>query len=425
MAYDGRLFTRAVSVLIPLAITDQSTFSNNSRGTLIELFSLHYGSGATSSASPAERLPILKEMMYSQDSRIREVARDACTGALSIHGGFRMVGPEYRGLRRTAEPWWPKDREEIVDAFRNIWNLLDEARLSDMPEPDKKQCEKILTDKARSVALVHVSLVDIVTSSLENISKKGFESKKNVHIALNDMLRYDRKHHVTVSVERIESLLAELEGTSYPDTLRRYVGMPQWEEVHGANEEVKSIAVTKISELAMGAINNPEYLEDSIDWLLSKEAELAYNFGNALAAQDEEYKLYEYLLKSLLDRIHVEGITTLLLSGYLRGMFDRSKQRWETEAIRHLDSDYLELCGLDIVWRSGLSETIVLRILSLAKEGRLVDTKHLAVLENQFSPEVISDSTIHEIVYFFMQSEIPWNRASALVVLASNFCTQN
>ena len=421
MAYDGKLFERAVRVLLPLARTDTSTFSNNSRGTLVGLFSLAYGNVAPTSAPPDKRFPLLKEMMFSEQPEVRGIARDACESALRVFGAHRMVGPEYRGLRRTAKGWTPSTGKEVIDAFQRVWKLVDEASDLELPDDEKAALNKIITDNARGITTINESLADMVLDTLSRVAEKDLERQRAALNALYNILRYDKKRHPTEVISKIEALIAKLEGTSFDERLKRFVGMPQWEEIHGTEEEAKNRIETEMKRLATEVLDNPKMLMDNLDWLFSKEAELAQNFGNALANLDTDYSYYEMLLTAQSKMSPAKGGSTSLVSGYLRYMFDNDQKRWHSEALRHLNADYLTDYGLEMVSRSGLTDEIVRHILKLARDGKIVEPEHLQILEAPWIRKVMSDETVIDVMHFLKERQDFWGIASALVVFYFNY----
>src|SRR5690606_19434372 len=117
------LFPRAAAVLTRLALAENAGNSNNSRGTLVELFGIGYG-WAPTEAEPDERFPILEKLVRSSDTSERNLGLELCTEWLSPRGGVRFIGSEYQGLRPPVVFWRPTTSTDVFDAWRKVWRFL-------------------------------------------------------------------------------------------------------------------------------------------------------------------------------------------------------------------------------------------------------------------------------------------------------------
>ena len=113
----------ALRLLAKLALVEKSNFTNNAVGTLSSLFMIGYEWAATE-ASPEERLPALLEMLRSMNPEVQRLGLKVAVAALKTYGGFRIVGPEYQGIRERANLWKPKTNVDWHDGYRLYWNCL-------------------------------------------------------------------------------------------------------------------------------------------------------------------------------------------------------------------------------------------------------------------------------------------------------------
>src|SRR5690606_249579 len=103
----GSTTVRAVALLARLAANENASNSNNSTGTLIGLFRIGPEEAATE-ASPEARLPAIRALLRSRREKERLLGLQAMEAALdSSAAGFRIVGPEYQGLKERATLWIP------------------------------------------------------------------------------------------------------------------------------------------------------------------------------------------------------------------------------------------------------------------------------------------------------------------------------
>ena len=133
---------------LPLGEAENETYSNNASGTFAELFSPGPGKVAPTELPPLERVPILQEAFESDSKERRALALKASNVALQSRQFSRMGGIEYQGLRNEAELWEPKTYDEIHDAYRCVWKLLEE-QLDRLPEDERTEGINILLERAR------------------------------------------------------------------------------------------------------------------------------------------------------------------------------------------------------------------------------------------------------------------------------------
>ena len=101
------LTVRAIQVLVRFAVNENANFSNNSTGTLIGLFRIGPEAAATES-TPETRLVALLKLLRAPEDVERCLGLKAMGTALDNRNtGFRIVGPEYQGLKERAKLWIP------------------------------------------------------------------------------------------------------------------------------------------------------------------------------------------------------------------------------------------------------------------------------------------------------------------------------
>ena len=111
-AWDN-LFVRATNVLISMALAENASNSNNSKGLLSSLFSIGMG-WAPTEAPPSKRLPILQDLVKSKDANRRALGLELCEQWLKTHGGYRIIGAEYQRL----------EASNRILASQNIWRII-------------------------------------------------------------------------------------------------------------------------------------------------------------------------------------------------------------------------------------------------------------------------------------------------------------
>ena len=135
---------RAIRLLIKLAINETDTNSNNATGTVRGLFRIGPEAAATE-AAPAERLAALIPLLRSSFDKERELGLSCMEAALETRGrGYRIIGPEFQGLKPRAKLWIPKTYGDLWDAQHLYFKtLIDETeRWPDLMKP--KACSTML-----------------------------------------------------------------------------------------------------------------------------------------------------------------------------------------------------------------------------------------------------------------------------------------
>lgn len=116
--------TRVIPLLARLAINENASNANNSTGTLVDLFRIGPEAAATES-SPQVRLPALLKLLRSSLEAERNLGIKAMLAALVSDGtGFRIVGPEFQGLKGRAKLWIPKTYGEWWEAKHVYFQAL-------------------------------------------------------------------------------------------------------------------------------------------------------------------------------------------------------------------------------------------------------------------------------------------------------------
>ena len=117
-------FLRAAALLARLAVNENEGNSNNSTGTLVGLFQIGPEAAATE-ASPNERLPGALRLLRSDSDAHRRLGLRVFAAAMDSRGsGYRIVGPEYQGLKERANLWVPTTYDEWWDAHLKYFQAL-------------------------------------------------------------------------------------------------------------------------------------------------------------------------------------------------------------------------------------------------------------------------------------------------------------
>jgi hypothetical protein len=360
----GKLFLRAARLLLALGEAENERCANSASGVFAGLFSFGFGKLAPTEASPQDRVPVLKEALYSDSKERRILALDACDIALKTGHFVRLVGAEHQGIRREPNLWMPKTYGELFDAYIKVWQLLYE-RLDYLTEDEKGKVIEILFQHTSGLAQIS-NLSNMVIDTLINISQKPYVNKKEILPHIIKILHYDGKNLPENVRRRLEQLKDELTGTDFSSLMKRYVGMLLWEDEYDEKGKKTDTVKVQIERLAGAVIANTRLLETELNWLVTEEAQNGYAFGYELGKKDEGYPLLPQLLNA--QRNAVAKSSEYFLGGYFRAVFEKNKKKWEDILDNVANDERLAQLVPNLVWRSGMSDKAAVLILNLAKQ---------------------------------------------------------
>ena len=357
------LFVDAARLLLALGEAENESWSNNASGVFAGLFSPGRGKVAPTEASPAERLPVLKEAFESGSKERRLLALKACNEGLEFDHFSRMSGAEYQGLRKNADFWEPKTYGELFDAYRQVWQLLSD-QLARLPKDEREAAIDILLQHASRLAR-KPNLSDMVLDTVQLLSDKTYVDNRLLIKTVVEFLHHNGKDLPDDMRQRWEQLRDELVGSDFHSMMQRYVGMNLLVDAFDENEKYLEQGHPQIQTLAQQAVENPHLLESELPWLVTTEAYNGYAFGYQLGKKDNGFAMLSTLLEAR--RNVVDNASAYFLGGYFRALFDSNVAAWEEHLDALVDDTTLNVLIPDLTYRSGMTDRAGLRLLKLAK----------------------------------------------------------
>lgn len=359
------LFVDAARLLLALGEAENEDWSNNASGVFAGLFSLGSGRVAPTEASPAERLPVLKEAFESGSKERRLLAMKACNEGLEFDHFSRMSGAEYRGLRNDIDLWEPKTYGELFDVYRQIWHLLSE-QLARLPKDEREEAIGILLQRAFRLAK-RPNLSDMVLETLQMLSDKIYVDNRLLIKTVVEFLHDNGKDLPDDIRHRWEHLRDELVGSDFHSMMQRYVGMNLLVDAVDEDENYLEEGHPQIHTLAQQAVEEPHLLQSELQWLVTAEAHNGYAFGYQLGKRDNGFVMLPVLLDA--QRKAVENASAFFLGGYFRALFENNVTEWEKQLDALVEDPRLNVLIPDLTYRSGITDRAGLRLLKLAQEG--------------------------------------------------------
>lgn len=282
-------------MFLALGEAENETYGNNASGVFTGLFSPALRPVAPTEASPEERFPILSEALNSESIERKKLALRASRSALQSGSFYRMIGAEYQGGKPLPNLWFPKTYGEIFDAYRRVWEYFD-ANIDKFDREIRDEAVKVFLDSSWGVASIHPDLSKMVRTTIKKLSKYPWTEKEKILEVVIKTIHFDGKKMPPEVLQDWISIRDELTGTTYPELLRRYVGMDLLEDHFDEDSKRTNRVELRIQELATQAIKDTDLLVPEYSWLTTEKAKKGYVFGYKLGQVDTKFSLLNTLL---------------------------------------------------------------------------------------------------------------------------------
>ncbi len=391
------LFVDAARLLLALGEAENEGWSNNASGVFAGLFSPGRGKVAPTEASPAERLPVLKEAFESGSKERRLLALKACNAGLEFDHFSRMSGAEYRGLRNDIDFWEPKTYGELFDAYRQVWQLLSE-QFERLPADEREEAMGILLERAPRIAR-RPNLSNMVVDTIQMFSEKNYVDNRLLIKTVVEFLHHNGKDLPDDIRQCWEHLKDELIGSDFHSLMQRYVGTNLLVDAFDENENYFEEGHPQVHTLAQQAVEAPHLLQSELPWLVTTEAHNGYAFGYQLGKKDNGFTLLSTLLEAR--RNVVDNASAYFLGGYFKALFDINVAAWEEQLDALVDDTTLNGLIPEITRLSGMTDQAGLRLLKLAEKG-IMHVDSFVFFFGSSVTENLSDEVFTEWIKFLL-----------------------
>jgi hypothetical protein len=361
LAWHRDTFFGAARLLLALAEAENESIANNATGTWRQLFQMYLGG---TQVPAVQRHILIREALESESVERRSLAIQAIVSAL---GTYETRGGEAEHQRGRVVPaeYRPKTQEEAREARMSALELLDMA-LNDSEAVVKKGARDALLQSTRG--LVGMSLADQVLRRLKSLQVEGYEQRRDVRGTVQDTLKYEGTHLSQDQRDQFEEFLQELEGGTYRDRLRRWVGKWTNADWLRADDDDPERPYREITRLADEAFDSTDLLHEELGWLASAEAENVWFFGYRLGERDTDH----IWLGDLVERAR-KGFALVLLASYLRGRADSGESEWREDLLDDWAEHEPDLAQAvyEATWRGEPSDRGADRLARLVGLGRI------------------------------------------------------
>ena len=407
-------FEPAVRMLARMALAENAQNSNNSKGTITDLFSIGLG-WAPTQAPPEKRFPILREFIESRDDAERALGLELAKSWLSTYGGSRIVGAEYQGLRPTLEFWRPKTYGEVFQAWRGVWRLL----CSELDGSEGRRLHEIadvLTEAAGGLVRVGKLAHEVIDTLFKLAQLDALEKKTLIALVIRILKVRDDQLPSDV-IARIRAVDQVLTGSTLWDRISRYVLHSNWDEDYvpdGDNIVESAEPRTWLQQLSQELMQSPEHFVEYAKRLLKASGHRLPALGVACGrlATDESW---DSLLIQLVEESKEEA-NGEFLGGYLAGIRESQAARWEAALLRLLANPDVHRLATDCIHRSGISDKILERMRDLYLTGS-IDAGAFNRFAFRFDQNGVSEPMFRSLVDSLLGKPTPRSGATTVELI--------
>ena len=335
------LTVRAIQLLARLAVNENADFSNNATGTMVGLFRIGPEAAATE-ASPAERLPALLSLLRSPDEAPKRLALKAVDVALeNRNNGYRVVGPEFQGLKGRAKLWVPPTYGDWWDAKLLYFRaLVDET--SQWPQPQRPGvCQSLL--RAAQHQLRTPPCTELAFEVLDVLLDDPAMEPRELNRFFSHWHEYEEDDQQAGISARLRGMARHYAQRSLASRVQRYVIDVDWMEWDEGFRKVSGKPPTRIkclvAALARRIARKPELIAEVEQLLAPAESTQAlWYFGEQLALVDGR------TLLPALTRLAERSRHQVCLHGYLsstRKLDADFYHAWVQGALKDVDTAWL------------------------------------------------------------------------------------
>lgn len=363
-------FTRAADMLIPMALAENASYSNNSKGLLLSLFNFGLGWSATQ-AAPSKRLPILKDLVMSDDVSRRALGLEMCQRWLQTWSDPRTVGAEYQGSRPTIEFWRPETYGEVFDYWREVLRFL-RVEMKRFNATDRNQVADVLATASEGLVRIEAMASEVMDILFELAEDKEINRKSLIRFVIRALWRNSNDSDNTKAIlGRIRQLDKVLTGTSLWERTERYVLYSILQEdyvYHRGEEKESNLPAKRVRDLAQEYMRDFTTFSEHLPKLLRASVYRLQDLGMECGKLAES-RFDEELLKYI-ESGHTD-IDRFFVRGYFSGLRGQDEKRWETLLHRLLHNHMTRKIATACIGRSEFTESLLRDMLILLREGKI------------------------------------------------------
>lgn len=358
---------RAMQLLIRLAVNENSQNSNNSTGTLLGLFRIGPECAATES-SPEIRLSAFQKLLRADNDAERRLGLKAAEASLDTRGlGFRIVGPEYQGLKERAKLWFPETYSDWWQAqFSYFQTLVNETK--NWPSHLRLEvCNTLLNAVEHQIQTPYCTELAFQVLDLLINDESMLPEKLNSFFGHWREYNDDGSHpDITKRLQIIERCYTRRDLVSRFNRYVLDVSYREWDEEYRERRgKTKSRAQSLVKALARRIARSPEKFNE-IQHLLTPERSTQglWFFGEQLAQNDIDGMFLSQIIEVTLPS---KNITCLY--GYLSEVKKNNIALYTSTIDAFFEEKDTAWLGAQITLSSGYEDHLFAKCLSALDKG--------------------------------------------------------
>lgn len=387
-------FLRVAAVFVRLALAENAGNSNNSTGMLEGLFMIGVGWAGTQ-ASPEERFPVIRQLL-DMDPEHKELGFRLCKSWLSTYGGFRIVGAEYQGLRPEIEFWRPKIWKEIYDAWQLVWRYVYSVS-REWNDENRALANEMLIDAGAGLLHVRDIANEVIQTLFVLVDDPATNIRYLTHMVIRELRIRTGKMPKGV-LTKLRELDRKLTGETFWGRFARYVLNTTWDEDYRERKgeiEESNAPSKRVKKLVAEVVADSSLFKEYLPRFVSEDGHRLYEFGMKLGELPQSVVIKEDVVAAQLAVLPEKK--TQFVGGFLAGLRKHEPQFWEKITLDLFnDTASLEI-GTNVVFSSGLSDTILARMLELYRDG-LINAAAFSRLAWQAESDDIPQERVMEVL---------------------------
>ncbi len=306
---------RVIQLLTKLAANENSKMGNNSTGILVGLFCIGPEAVATE-ATPEARLPAMLKLLRANEDTVRRLGLKSMEAALNRGGmGFRIIGPEYQGMKERAKLWMPKTYDEWRQAKLLYFKTLVDETVNWPSILRTEVCETLLNAVENLIDVPPCT--ELAFEVLETLMNDNAIPPEKLNHFFWDWQEYRNKDKHPEMAKRLKSCERRYTRRDLASRFHRYVldiDHFEWDEdFRRQHNKPKNRAKALVAALAQRIAQHPEQLAE-IRHLLAptKPAQALWYWGERIARYDQANIFLPEFIQITLETKH-----QVCLHGYL------------------------------------------------------------------------------------------------------------
>ena len=276
------LFPRAAAVLTRMALTENSKFSNNSKGTLTGLFGVGLGWAPAQEAPPGgTHFPTIEKLLRSPVAAERTLGLGLCQEWL---------------LPTAARVWWALSTKECgrpwnsgTRSFTTNCSMPGDAcgsssvrrNTEHWSDDDKRAGASVLIEAGVSLVR-YVAVAKEVMDTLFELADETAVDRSQFVAAVVTSLRHPLSKYPKGIRNRLKALDKKLTGFSFWDRFSRFVLYTTWDEDHSIKGDVVTddpLTKRRVEKLAAETVRDHGLFVEHVSRFVSSEGHRLAEFG--------------------------------------------------------------------------------------------------------------------------------------------------